>query len=334
MINVGILGAGWAGSVHLNAFSKISNVKITGIFGRPSERTEYAAKKYGCKVYDDFDLMIRENNIDVIDICLPTNLHFEYLIKSRAYGVNILCEKPMALNISEAYKIHDLFKDYDKKIMFAYTLRFLAGYTKIKEFIESGVFGKIKSLYFYRLSEMPPWSAGYCDENLSGGGILDLHIHDLDFVYWLLGFPVNINSIGNKFQNSKNWVQAFTTFNYPGGVHAMIEVNQNMPKSYHFTCGYRVEFEDATLVYNFISQVVKEDNIEPEFFGSLKLYERGSKFVKVIELDNRDPYEEEILYFVDLIRKDNPVGMGNIDDALNGMKIVDEIKKSLEKNLL
>jgi UDP-N-acetylglucosamine 3-dehydrogenase len=333
MINVAVLGAGWAGSLHLDAYSKINDVKIVGIFALPCEQTENAAKKYACKAYYDFKLMFKENHIDVIDICLPTYLHYEYLVKGKEYGVNVLCEKPMVLNISQAKKIYDFYSGYEKKIMFAYSLRFSDGYVKIKEYSESKVFGRLKSLYLYRLSVMPPWSKWYSDENLSGGGVLDLYIHDLDYAYWLLGYPKKINSVGTRLPNSNNWVQAFTEFVYPDETHAMIEVNQNMPKSYPFNSGIRVEFEKAIFVYNFAAQEVKEDTIDPVFFGQLTLYERGLKFSQTIELPNSNSYDKEIVYFIDKVRNDTPVLVGTLDDAFNGVKIVDSIKKSLEGNL-
>jgi predicted dehydrogenase len=334
MLNVAVLGAGWAGGVHLKAYAKNKNTNIIGVFGLPDDLTKKTADQFDCKAYFRFDQMFEENNIDIVDICLPTCLHVKYLEECRKQNVNILCEKPMVLNLEEANRLKKTFISYTKKVMFAYTLRFISGYEVAKEYMDSKKYGDLKSIYLYRLTVMPPWADWYKDENLSGGGVLDLHIHDVDYAYWLLGFPNQVNAVGCRISGTENWVQSCSVFKYPDEKYAIIEVNQNMPKSFPLNAGFRINFEDATLVYQFTALETGKEDIEPEFFGEMKLYDRSERLSEKIDLDDSDPYEKEVFYFVDSVINNKPIGLGTIEDAINGMKMVHLIKKSLKENVL
>ena len=332
MLNVAVLGCGWAGKAHLRAYQKNRNTNIVSVFGIPFESTVKVAKEFGAKPYNDFDKMVREMDIDIIDICLPTYLHIEYLEKCKSRNVHIFCEKPFTLNYDESKELESQFKLYEKKIMVGYVVRFFNAYEIARNFVKENKYGNIISVYLYRLSAMPPWSPWYKDEKLSGGGVVDLYIHDLDYVYWLLGYPSKIYSVGSKIKNTNNWAQAFTVFNYPGETHAIIETNQDMPGYFPFTFGFRINYEDATLVYNFTAPEKEKGDFDSIFYGNLKIYERGKSFGREIKLDSKDPYEKEIFYFIDRVINNEPIEIGNLKDAVWGMQITDMVKSSLKNH--
>ncbi len=332
MLNVAVLGSGWAGNVHLNIYHKNKDTNIVGIFGIPIDQTKKIAEKFNCKAYDNFNKLFSENKIDIVSICLPTYLHAEYLEKCMNQNVNIFCEKPLTIDYKEAEKIQKMFHNYDKKIMFGYVHRFMGGHEKVKEYLLTKKYGNIKSFYIYMLGPMPTWGSWFPNEKLSGGGILDVGIHELDYVYWLLGFPEKVYSVGSRISGTNNWAQAFTVFKYQGDLHAVLEVNQNMPKPFPYHSGYRATFEDAVLVFSFAAPEKAEEGIDPDFAegGNLRVYENSEKFGKDISIDKTDGYEKEIYYFIDKVMNNKPIDTSTLEDAVNGVKLYNLVKDSLE----
>ena len=114
---------------------------------------------------------------------------------------------------------------------------------------------------------------------------------------------------------------------------AIIEVNQNMPSSFPFTNGYRIEYKNAVLVYNFTAPE-RGESFGTDFMGNLKIYKNRAKKGKLIALKKEDGYTREINYFIDRIINDKPIEIATLNDAIKGMKIYEKIKSSLEKNNL
>ena len=160
--------------------------------------------------------------------------------------------------------------------------------------------------------------------------MLDLHIHDIDIAYWFLGLPQKVFSFGNKIKDTNNWAHIFTILKYENNIQSIIEGNQNMPKSFPFTMGYRIYFEDTCLVYDFKAPEQKGTNIEPNFTGTMKIYNNKEKLGKVIKLSDSDPYKVEIDYFINEIVENKPFEKVSLDDAIVGMKIFNMIREYME----
>ena len=150
-------------------------------------------------IYDDFDKMLAEANLDAISLTLPTPLHVPLTIKALQAGVSVLCEKPMALNAAECDKMLKAANRAPEgtKLMVAHCLRFWPSYVYLKKLVDSKKYGKVIAASFRRFSAPPGWQKGtnwFADESKSGGMALDLHIHDTDMVNFLFGMPKAVTS--------------------------------------------------------------------------------------------------------------------------------------------
>ncbi len=185
-MKVGIVGAGFMGTTHAEAWSQTDAV-IQGFISEPPEGARLLADRYRAKAYSDLDAMLSE--VDAVDICGPTHLHHAMVIKSARAGKDILCEKPMARTIAEAQEIVKVCNGANVRLMPAHVVRFAPDYSKVKTIVENGDIGKPAVIRMSRCTYRPQkvvdnW---YADFEKSGGMMFDLMIHDFDYVRWIAG---------------------------------------------------------------------------------------------------------------------------------------------------
>ena len=173
---------------------------------------QYDFSKY--RLYTDIDDMLEKEELDIVDIALPTYLHAEVSVKALNKGINVLCEKPMALTVEECRKMIEAAEKNNRKLMVAQCLRFWPEYEYLKECVETKRFGDVLSGYFFRGGSTPKWSYQnwLLKKEKSGGVILDQHIHDVDMINWLFGTPEAVSSI------AKNVIPAAVMTLYPPAI--------------------------------------------------------------------------------------------------------------------
>src|SRR5690625_3039655 len=118
MQNILLVGAGTMGSVHAQAYAEMDNVNLVGIVDQDITRCQEMAEMYGTKAYDSFEKAMKELSdlLDVVDICVPTHLHKQYVLAVADYGKHVICEKPIARNAQEAREMIDYCKEKQVKL--------------------------------------------------------------------------------------------------------------------------------------------------------------------------------------------------------------------------
>ena len=203
MIRVGVLGAGIMGSDHILAVKKLAEWKqkeiaVTAIADRMKERREKAAQIWPeAAIYEEADELLEKEELDAVHICLPSYLHAEYAIRAMEKGIPVLLEKPACLTEKECGRLLETQKRTGVKVMVGQVLRFFPEYRLLKELFEKKTYGELKGLVMQRLSQNVLWGYQnwFHDEKKSGSVVLDLHVHDADFIRYLLGEPEGIHVI-------------------------------------------------------------------------------------------------------------------------------------------
>ena len=172
------------------------------------------------------------------------------LLKALKAGLNVLCEKPMAMNVKECRQMMDAAKQSKKLLQIGHCIRFWPEYAATKKIIDSGKYGKVLSATFQRLSLTPTWSWDnwLLDGKRSGGATLDLHIHDADYIQYVFGMPKEVFSRGVKGP-SKDFDHIVTNYIYNGKV-VTAEGGWVMTPKFGFEMSFNVALEKATIVYN------------------------------------------------------------------------------------
>ena len=325
MKNILILGCGFMGKTHGTAYKNIGNTKI---FAAEADQTgaEAYAKEYDCPVYPNMGEALKNEDIDIIDICLPTFLHEEYALEALASGKHVILEKPMALSLESAERIIAAAKSAKGFFMMAQALRFWPEYAKTKQYIDDGALGKISYMNAKRLSQHPNWSPWFRDPSRSGGGLFDLMMHDVDYANYLFGCAKTVYAVGHKSETCA-WNDIMASFEFPCGAYAAIESQFDMTKDYPFSMGLRVMGDKGTIDFKFSAGFNLEDRESAT--NSFVLY-TASEAPAQPEFEHPDAYEVELKYFLECVEKGEKPTIITPDSSLDSMRMTDAVLRSLE----
>ena len=260
-IIVAMIGYGGIARAHAKGYSTLADenypVKLVAVCDVDEKRFESQMSiniETGQKglpedvhIYTDVEELIKNEEYDMVDICIPTYLHKEYAVRFMELGKDVLCEKPMALNSKDCEIMIETSKKTGRKLMIGQCLRFNPAYLYLKECIDNNTFGQIRHISMHRLSALPRWGFEHWfeDAEKSGGCILDMHIHDVDMARFLLGEPeaVSVCSIDNEMRWQYNNTRLFYK-------NALVTINGSWDEgdSFVFGVGFRARFEKASVV--------------------------------------------------------------------------------------
>ena len=181
MLKVALVGVGGISGAHIPAWESMDDAELVAICDiRPERMENYPDKRH----YTDFDEMLEKEDVDILDICLPTFLHADFAVKAMEKGINVICEKPISLKREDVQRVYSTAKNNNVCFMIAQVLRFWPEYEVVKSIYDSGKYGKLLSASMRRLGGIPKWSWDdwMRDEKRSGLVPFDLHIHDLDAI--------------------------------------------------------------------------------------------------------------------------------------------------------
>ena len=316
-----ILGFGGIGHVHAAQYAGLKNVELVALCDIDPVKLETAAETINIgdsgktdlaklRKYRSYEELVKnEPDVDMIDICLPTDLHCEYACRAMRDGYHVLCEKPMALDSADCRKMVRASEATGKRLMIAQVLRFNRGFETLRKAIESGKYGKLRHLSMRRVGALPHrlW---FRDAKRSGGALLDLHLHDIDFIQSVLGKPESLQCFGAQV-TSDAIDDAVATYVYPDGCFATAEVSW-CRSSFSFYAA--AVFEKATLEYENRKQVfVCQNDKEP----------------KPIELGVDKPYGAEIDYFAGCIRRNVAPERALPESTMLSVQLIEAEKRSI-----
>ena len=331
-LRVGIIGLGSMGNTHLDIYSKINEVEVTAVADSIQSRLDGSSKAEGnisgqaeggvagmnAKKYLDGMALIDDPEIDIVDICVGTDLHFIFVEAALAKGKHVLVEKPLARNYDEAKEIIKLAEQANTYVMSAMCLRYWPAWVYLKEAIESNAYGNCLSLNFKRQTSFPG-GAFYSDHNQCGGALLDLHVHDTDFVNYCLGMPEAVFSQGYKGPSGGiDHIVTNYIFNQSDSSPLVSsEGSWTMQEGYGFNMSYTANFENGTLSY-----LLDEHE-------TLKLFRNGYE-PESIHLKEGMGYEFEIRTFIDEILSGNSTNLDLLRQASETVAIIEAEKTSIE----
>ena len=266
VLRAGLTGLGFMGAAHLHNYGELSKngvpVKLVAVCDTDENKLNVTEAAKGninigsakldlsqYNLYTDIKRMIEKENLDIVDLCLPTYLHGPMAIEAMESGVNVFSEKPMAISSAMCQQMIDTSERTGKRLMIGHTLRYWDSYEYLKSCVEDKRYGACVSAYFFRGGGTPVWSWNnwLLQKEKSGGCLLDQHVHDVDLINWLFGLPEAVTSIG-KVVNIGNGYDVVST-NYIYGdkvINAQDDWTINGDFGFDYT--YRVNFETGAVV--------------------------------------------------------------------------------------
>jgi predicted dehydrogenase len=267
--------------------------------------------------------LIVEADVDVVDVCLPTYLHARYAIQALEAGRHVLCEKPMALTVADADRMIAAAQQADRRLMIAQCIRFWPEYLFLKQCVQEQPFGKLRSLNMFRMGGRPIWSweNWFLDPERSGGMVLDLHIHDVDYVNDLLGIPDDVQATARRSTVSKasTATDAYdiihASYHYANGPQVHLHGGWSMAQI-PFNAGFDAWFERGFLRYD------GRNTPALQVFDNLTEVAPRPVAYKPSAYPSTDAYLNEIAYFLECVETDTPPTACSPDSARDSLALV------------
>ena len=323
---VAIIGGGFISNIHAQCYKNLG-IKIEAMADISEKVRQEFKEKYNCKTYSSAEVMLENvsDNIDLVDICAPTFLHEEFILLALKHNKHVICEKPLSINIDFVENIIDKFENNNRYLMTAQVLRFWTEYINIKEWIEEGVFGNIKLVSAMSLAQHPK-SEWFYNPQKSGGGIFELHIHDIDFLCYLFGNVKEVYANGSKDEN-ESWDFINSSIKFKNGISASAQGIFGITDNYPFTANMKVIGDKATAEYS-LSAGINLDS-DGKQSNSLILYRKGKEPI-IENIKSKDAYELELEYFINCVKNNKKPEIVSLDSIKRTIKTINCLIESLE----
>ena len=252
MIRVGLAGSGFMGNTHAQCYKLMPNAKLAAIASVDEASGAALAAETGAAHYRDFNRMTKKEKLDMVDICVPTNMHADFMVRAARRGLNILVEKPIALTLRQADRAINEIEKAGVTAMVGHLIRFWPEYVVLADYIKDKKFGAYKSGIFSRITQRrktgTSWQEWLYDPAMAGSPAFDLLSHDIDFIRMILGEPRHFDAVCSQCEGRTEHL--FVILDFGGGMTANIEIGWDYPPNYPFMMGYRVVFEKGAMEFN------------------------------------------------------------------------------------
>ncbi|AIQ12026.1 Gfo/Idh/MocA family protein [Paenibacillus durus] len=321
MLKVGLVGFGFMGRMNFDHYVKLNedgypitlkavcDPRIEELKGQKASGNMSTAREVynlsAYHLYRDLEDMLAGEELDAVSLAVPTYLHAEMACSLMERGYHVFCEKPMARHSAEAVKMAETAARTGKKLMVGHCLRFWPAYEYLKETIDSGKFGQVTAGYFYRGSGAP--KGWLVNEELSGGCMMDMHVHDTDMIQYLFGKPEKVSALGRNVLPGSGYDIVSSHYYYKDGKVINAQADWTLEGDFGFYMGYRVNFERGNLVFDG-SQVKVNPNSQPGFTAYLSPH---------------TGYYRELVYFLDAVLQDKPVSVCTPESTAQSIEIIE-----------
>ncbi|MBR2028262.1 MAG: Gfo/Idh/MocA family oxidoreductase [Oscillospiraceae bacterium] len=330
MLKVAIIGPGNIAHTYMQALADSEKVKVTAVLGRREETAKPFAEKYGISCYTDSDAMYSTEKPDAVLICTPTFTHEDIVKKAIEKQVHIMCEKPFVLDAEVAENLFALADKNNVRIMVMQVVRFWPEYVYIKQLADSGKLGNITNVYAHRLSAHPDWCSWHKDPQKSGGGLYDLHIHDIDWLCHVFGRVKSVYAVGMQTENGC-WNNVSSVLDFECGVSAVAEGFMDITGSWDFCTNIRINGSSAAVEY--LNKKVYNSKVDKININNLVIYHKN-KDAECLAADVYNPYKLQTEYFADCVTENRKFDIVPPKDIVYVLKVLKAIEKSLQTHLV
>lgn len=342
MINIGIIGIGGMGRLHFNCYNNneaacvvaicdVDQRKLAGDWSSIALNVDASQSEAidltGIRKYSDWEELLANPEVRLVDICLPTPLHAPVTLAALQAGKDVFCEKPMALQVEDAQKMERAARESERQLMIGHCIRYWPHYEKAREIIQSGELGHVKYVRLHRGGRLRPtvgnpgasWNDWMRTGSQSGGVVIDTHIHDVDIALWWLGRPQSIVADGCIENDLPVCVDA--TWRYAEGalvyLHSGWDINGTA-----FGFGFKVALEKGTLTLD-------SSACDP----ALRLFQNGDTQGQIIAVEEANAYQRELDDYIACLEAGRRPERLTPADARLALEVVhEELRQIQEKN--
>ena len=325
MNRVAVVGFGFMGIAHTLNILKNPDLKLKAIvdinpdlieknlksgIGNFSTGNIDAAELEGISKYASLEECLSSEELDAVNICTHVNLHYDMTKTALMNDKHVFLEKPFCLDLKQAEELVNLAARKNKILMVGHVVRFMPPYQKLKQWVDTREFGRLKFLSLSRFCGLPSWGQ-WKEKNvkeLSGGALFDLVIHDIDFANWVAGMPSGIkcNYLPGEY-TSHDYVSAMWSYG-ESNVHVKIEGGFTFHSNFPFQASYMAQFEKASVLFTTLR-------------GDIIQIADDTAVREVPASDGEDGYFNEIAYFAKCIKNNSRPEECTPESSLQAVKL-------------
>ena len=313
-MRIGLVGAGTMARVHAEAYRRMG-AELMAVYAPDAGEREAFAERYGLEPFSDYQAFLRA--VEVVDVVAPTDVHEPLAVAALEAGRDVILEKPIALDLASGERIVRAAREHGRRLFVAMVVRFFPQYRRAAELVQAGELGRLGVVRLKRVSFLPkiPW---YRDPARSGGMVVDLMIHDLDYARWLLGDPVRVFARRARVGEGEH-VQAVLGFE--GGATAFIEGGWAYPEG-HFRTAFDLAGDRGLLEWS------------SDAPGPIRTILPAGAEVGAVGLPlgglEEDPYELELRHALSAIEAGAPFEVSP-EDALAALRLALLVRESADR---
>ena len=309
MIKVGILGTGF-GETHVELYKKIEGFQVISIFGRNQDKLNRISEKHNIKATSNIRDIVENPDIDLIDICLPTELHAKWAVEGLKNGKHIFCETPVSYSADEAIAIQQASEKYNKNVFVNLFIKFSAPHKYAADLVKNAEYGNLISIHSYNKT-----SSRWGDLGLQKN-VENFHNHMMDYAIELAGLPDSVTASGIDF-GGKSIVTSILKYN---GLYAVLESNSALPECCPFAIGFELLCTDGIIRFD-----AEYGDYTKEEFSVTK----NGKPRQVLKIEEKDDYEEVIRHVQYCLQNGVKSEFTDIEVAVKTIKLKEIIMRSL-----
>lgn len=331
-LRVGIVGLGWVAGAHIETFKHVQGAAVTAVCSRRRHDPADLEKRFGVplRAYDDFDRMLADHTIDIVDICTPPWLHAPQAIAAAKAGKHVLLEKPIALTWDDAKSVRDALKKAKVQGCVCFELRYSSQFQMTRSVVQQGLLGELHYGEVDYYHGIGPWYGQFpWNVKKDGGGssLLSAGCHAMDALLMLMDSEVD--EVTSYATRSKNPI--FAAYEYPTTATTILRFKGGQ-------VGKVASVIDCLQPYYFHTHLVgSEGSLLDDKFHSAKLATDKSRWSSLAThlVDSGDvkdhPYQPQFQAFVDSVRAGKKMPLTDLETALETHRVIFAADRSAQK---
>jgi predicted dehydrogenase len=307
-IKMVLVGAGFMGREHLQCVQDSPHVHYVAVVDKNPQAGKPLAEDHHLLYFEELNQALEALSPDAVDICTPTIYHLPLIRICADHKIPVLCEKPIAHTAEDAQAIEQIAQESGIGIMVAQVIRFWPEYAFVRNLTKTKQYGDLLAIDCKRMGPPPAWNSWMLNPALSGGAVIDMQVHDMDFVCQLLGRPSAIDTRGRICQGGVNHV--YSRLIYPQNLPVYLETSMIMPQSFPFRMYFKIDFEQAAVEMDFWRPKGQR----------LKVFSQDAQAYSP-DLELHNAYQAEIEYFAGQVLKQQSFDESPLDEALDAVRL-------------
>ncbi len=306
-LGVAVIGTGQWGKNHARVYKELPSTELVAVCDVNAERAKAMADQYGVKAYSDSTEMLKDKQIEAVNVCTWSTILFQEAQKALNAGKHVLVEKPMSTSPQQAEKLVQMAQENGLHLTVGFLMRFIPGLQQIRQSVENKKIGELVCATAKRVSQWP--------ERIGDVGVVkDTAIHDIDVMNYIFDqYPTSVyaNMGSMRIKKFEDYAQIMLT--YEGGRTAFIEANWLTP------------YKTRSLTATGSEAIMRLDYITQDFW-----IEQKTETVQP-RLPFQEPLKAELQHFVDcIVEKKKPLVTG--EDGVKALKVATAAIESSAKN--